>query len=273
MLSAKNITVRVAQNRLMAQNVFMLSFASAYLAKKAKPGQFVEIKVDGKKVLLRRPFSIHRVEKKNVFLLIKITGKATRILSQVKRGAKLDIIGPLGNGFSLEPAKAVLIAGGIGVAPLYFLAQHLRQKNRPVKVFLGAASKKEILCANDFRQLGCSIYFATDDGSRGKKADIVSFAVQELKKEKAGFAIYACGPQAMFLSLRDKLGRKLLKKAQLSWESFMGCGLGVCRSCAIKTKKGYQLVCQDGPVFRADEVWDWQKNHNKYNKSTKKEKG
>jgi dihydroorotate dehydrogenase electron transfer subunit len=269
----KRLLIKVDQLREIKKDIFLLKFKSPYLAKISKPGQFLHIKVDTNQTILRRPFSIHRVEKDNVFILFKIRGKGTRILSQYKKGNILDIIGPLGKGFRLRQQTTdnrqqthILVAGGIGVAPLLFLGEKIRQttdyrlqttdRRQQMIVLLGAKSKDEILCEKDFRKLGFKVYVATEDSSRGFRGKItellkkILFAINSSKKGN----LYACGPKEMFFEIKKILKNYPQIRMQVSFEQFMGCGLGVCCGCVIETFNGYKKVCKDGPVFDLGEI-------------------
>ena len=147
-------------------------------ARIAEPGQFMNIKVSrGIEPFLRRPFSIHRVKGPDIEIIFEVVGKGTQLLSRRKAGELLDIIGPLGNGFSVSGSRlAVLAAGGIGVAPLFFLAEQLMRKpqtaNRKPLVLIGSKKGSEVLCEKEFKDLGCEVKIATDDGSKGFKGKV-----------------------------------------------------------------------------------------------------
>ncbi|MDD3296295.1 MAG: dihydroorotate dehydrogenase electron transfer subunit [Candidatus Omnitrophica bacterium] len=262
--AAKNIKARVKEVKKLKSDVFLLRFTSSYISSNSYPGQFLHLKI--KPVLLRRPLSIHRVQGKDVFILFRVRGKGTEALSRLKPGAALDIIGPLGKGFYVpRPASNVqhiLIAGGLGVAPLVFLAKKLTETKDPKPknqnlILLGAKTKKEVLCEKEFKDLGCKVYVATEDGSRGHKSTVVALLKGILRHTTCDlrYTIYACGPKEMFYEIH-----KIIKKypginCQVSFEQFMGCGLGVCHGCVIETKKGYKKVCKDGPVFNLRDIF------------------
>ena len=168
------IKAKIISNKRLSGNYWHLEFESGLIAKHAVAGQFVNIRVtDGVSPLLRRPVSIHGVKALKVKIIYEIIGKGTQILSVRKPGEVLDIIGPLGSGFNYPrrvkctQAKNILIAGGMGVAPLVFLAEKLKL-SKPL-VLIGARSKKQILCCQEFKALGCTVKLATDDGSAGFK--------------------------------------------------------------------------------------------------------
>ena len=168
---ARQLKAKVSEIKKLKTGFYLLSFNSAYLAKKSQPGNFLHLKVD--KAILRRPFSVHKVQGSKVYILFKLKGRGTKILSQTKKGSYLDIIGPLGEGFKVNlRTKNILLAGGIGVAPLVFLAKKLKEIRNPKSeirniVLLGAKNKQEILCESEFKKLGFNVQVATDDGSKG----------------------------------------------------------------------------------------------------------
>jgi dihydroorotate dehydrogenase electron transfer subunit len=234
--------------------------------KDAHPGQFLNVKVGDREPLLRRPFSIHQVSGKNLELLYEVRGQGTRILSRKKSGEYLDIIGPLGNGFDYRSGgykvrrTPVLVAGGIGVAPLLFLAEKLTKvtKSQSHKVtsivLIGAKTKGQILCEKEFQKLGCDVKIATDNGSRGfkgKVTDLFRCLLSTMNHEP--LTIYACGPRPMLEEI-SIISKKYNIPAQISLEEHMACGIGACLGCVVKAKQGYQRVCKEGPVFNADEI-------------------
>lgn len=263
----KKVKAQVKEVEKVSEDTFLMSFDSSYLAKKAKPGNFLHIKVDS--VILRRPLSIHKVGPGDkIYVLVRIKGRGTKALLKVKKGNFLDLIGPLGEGFKVDnaalekQAQNILIAGGIGVAPLLFLAKELNEKCRNREnaeniILLGAKTKKEILCEKDFKKENFKIKIATDDGSKGFRGSVLGLLKKELVPFKKGneINIYACGPEAMFLEMNKILKKYPNVNCQVSFEQFMGCGIGTCCGCVVKTKKGYKKVCKDGPVFNIKDVW------------------
>jgi len=257
-----HIKVRILSNKKLKSNYWSLEFESGILAKNSRPGQFVEIKVnDGLDPLLRRPISIHSVSGAKIRVIYEVVGKGTQILSGRNPGDLLDILGPLGNGFEYSPIanksakrKIFLVAGGMGVAPLVFLAEKIKL-DRPL-VLIGARSKEQILCAREFKELGCEVTTATDDGSLGFKGRVTELLSELLIKNqqisKAG-NIYACGPQPMLKAVAQ-IACKNNIASQLSLERHMACGFGACLGCVVSTKDGYKRVCKDGPVFSGKEL-------------------
>jgi dihydroorotate dehydrogenase electron transfer subunit len=254
-MSAKQLQVKISSIKKVKKDFFLMSLQSRRLAKKASPGQFLHIKVCS--TILRRPLSVHSVVGNNVFILFKVRGRGTSILSKYKKGETLDVIGPLGKGFKIPTKKKalhVLVAGGIGVAPLLFLAKKLKGERI---VLLGANDKKDLLCEGAFKKLRCKVLVATDNGSKGQKGTVISILPKVInnKIKDKNIYIYACGPEPMFHEINKLVKRKKDIKCQVSFEQFMGCGLGICCGCTINTKDGYKKVCKDGPVFDINDIW------------------
>jgi len=254
----------VLSNEKLQKKVFKLTLFSPHISKTAKPGNFVHIKVSSNNYpLLRRAFSIHRVGKnKTEFeILFKVVGKGTEILSRKAPGDIVDVLGPIGNSFSLpqKEKEVMLVAGGMGIAPLWFLLNQLIKRFDKDKVtfFLGAKSKEELLYAKKLNSMGSNLIVATDDGSVGRKGLITEIFKKEIKKKKYDprkLAVYSCGPQMMLKRMTD-IAKRLDLFCQISLEIHMACGVGACWGCVVQKKDGiYKRVCVDGPVFDAREV-------------------
>jgi len=227
------------------------------IAREAKPGQFVMVRC-GEECVLPRPFSIHQVSDDGIALFFAVWegGKGTGWLSQRRAGDNINIFGPLGNGFSIYPASRnlLLVAGGIGIAPLYFLSQETVTRRCSVKLLLGAQTSAQ-LYPEHLLPSGIKLVMATEDGTVGHQGMIT-----DLLPDFVGWAdqVFACGPIAMYQDMciqREKLLKN--KPTQVSLEIVMGCGRRVCYGCTIKTKEGLKQVCEDGPVFGLDSIlWD-----------------
>lgn len=227
------------------------------------PGQFVTLRLpDETSPLLRRPFSIHRLIRRNgavsgIEILYKIVGTFTEKLSRKTGGAVVDLLGPLGHGFSIGPArkKNLLIAGGIGVAPLVFLADTLADAGMNMAetaVCIGGRTSDDILCKTDFMSYGMDIHITTEDGSEGEKGFVLQPATRLLGITRLDM-IYACGPMPLLKAVAD-MARTHNVLCEVSIETIMACGLAACLGCAVKTSDsgdGYRHVCKDGPVFDA----------------------
>jgi len=243
---------KIISNLPVGGKYFKLTLDAGKIAQRAIPGQFIMLKVsDGLSPLLRRPLGVHRVNKNKVELLYEVIGPGTKILMQKKPGEYLDIIGPLGNGFTLKQ-RPVLIAGGMGVAPLVFLAGKL-SRQKPL-VLIGAKTKNHILCVKEFKKFSCAVKIATDDGSLGFKGRVTDLFRDYLSTiNHRTLTIYACGPKPMLREVAA-ISQKYSVPAQISLEAHMSCGFGACMGCAVETKAGQKRVCQDGPVFDSQEV-------------------
>jgi dihydroorotate dehydrogenase electron transfer subunit len=259
---------KIVSNQQIAKGYYKLAFRSPEIAKKALAGQFLNIKVSNDlEPLLRRPFGIHRISNQKpetsnqIEILYEVVGKGTEILSRKKSGEYLGVIGPLGNGFSLLSTRySLLVGGGMGVAPLVFLAERLAEIQNPKSkiqtlVLIGAKTENQILCEKEFQDLGCDVKIATDDGSRGFKGYVSDLLKNTLPATNSQLRtkIYACGPKPMLKEIAVT-SKKFKIPAQVSLEEHMACGIGACFGCAVMTKGGYKRVCKDGPVFEAGDI-------------------
>jgi len=216
-----------------------------------EPGQFIHILTTA--TYIRRPLSIAGASENHIKILFQIKGAGTRKLSEVSEGMLLDIIGPLGNSFPPVDGfeKIYLVAGGIGVAPLLFAATKIMEKNKNLKFFYGARTKKDLLVSvlpeGNYKRL-----LTTDDGSFGEKGSVLHIVEKESIEEKPD-VIFSAGPLNMLKKL-SAFCRENKIKAYVSLENVMFCGLGVCQGCVIETSDGYKRVCKDGPVFNHEEI-------------------
>ncbi len=243
---------KVLNNEKINDKYFKLVLDAKDIADIAIPGQFLMLKVcTGNDPLLRRPISIHNCVGNKVEMLYEVVGKGTEILANIKNGEFIEVIGPLGNGFDIKNTDAVLVAGGMGVAPLIFLAQKLKQKKINGLVLIGGRSKEQILCEEEFKSLGFKVLTAADDGSEGFKGRVTELLNRELLSiDHHKFTIYSCGPKPMLKELQ-RISQEKNIEAQVSLESHMACGIGACLGCVVNTKEGFKRVCKEGPVFDA----------------------
>ncbi len=251
----KQAIAPVISNREVMPGVYLAWLESAQIALLARPGQFVMVGC-GQETLLRRPFSLHQLDepKNRIALLYSVVGKGTGWLSQRKAGDNIDLLGPLGNGFSIHPdsQNLLLIAGGMGIAPLCFLARQARRQGRSVRLLLGAATEAQ-LCPSRLLPDEVSCVIATEDGSAGRQGMITECLPDFLGRADQ---VFACGPTPMYRALHNEELLKT-KQVQVSLEVRMACGLGVCYGCTVKTKNGLKQVCRDGPVFDLNEIlWE-----------------
>ena len=253
------LRVKIVVNKKAKGNYFHCVFNAPQIAKEARPGQFVNIRVSAAlDPLLRRPISIHAASGPKIEILYKVVGKSTQILSEKKPGDYLDILGPSGNGFEYEEPgaknqKPILVGGGMGVAPLMFLAKAFKG-NKPL-VLIGAKAKDHIYCENEFKKLGCEVKISTDDGSKGFNGKVTDLLkkVLPLAMSNKPLVIYACGPRPMLKEIA-RISKEKGIPAQISLEEHMACGIGACLGCVADTIDGYKRVCKDGPVFDAGKI-------------------
>lgn len=236
---------------------YRLGFRAPEIARGAKPGQFCMIRTaEGLHPFLRRPMSFERIFADGFSILFKVEGEGTRMLAAYAPDQEVSIQGPLGNGFPVETGvdRHVLVAGGIGVAPFPALAEAIiRVCGKPPEAILAARSQDLLLGEDLFREMGCTVYVATDDGSAGEKATAID--VLERLAPSGSARIYACGPMPM-LKAAALTAQRLGVDCRVSLEAQMACGDGACLGCAVESnyeKEGERMVrvCADGPVFDA----------------------
>lgn len=247
-----NENMVVLSHERIAENIYELVLQGSLVDEIQAPGQFVHVKVGtGIDPLLRRPISIacHDPEQHTMTLIYRAEGKGTRLLSLVDRSDRVDVLGPLGNGFSVEDQRktALLIGGGIGVPPLYGLSRKLVESGWEVKHILGFQNESVSFYEDKFGELGLT-YVATVDGSLGSEG----FVTDVISEEKPDFDVfYSCGPTPMLKALERQLEGK---RGFISLEERMGCGIGACFACVCHKQddpegSSYVKVCSDGPVF------------------------
>lgn len=261
--------LKILENAAHRSGHFLLSLGAPRSFLEARPGQFLHIRVaDSSDPFLRRPLSIHDVVRARgsavVKILYRVVGRGTQVLSERRPSEALDVLGPLGCGFRWEEfggrTNVYIVAGGMGVAPLFLLAKKLagskNQKSKiNISVLLGAKSKGGLFCEKEFRALGCDVRVATDDGSRGLKGAATDLLKKMLPSavDCGPWTICACGPKPMLAGIAA-MAREAAIPAYVSLEEFMGCGLGACLGCVIRTTSGYRRICHDGPVCSAQEI-------------------
>ncbi|MCL5674978.1 MAG: dihydroorotate dehydrogenase electron transfer subunit [Candidatus Omnitrophica bacterium] len=242
--------VRIKEKKIYKEKFCFLTTENRFLSNPL-PGQFIHIRIES--VFLRRPFSIAEFSSKTMSIFFQLKGKGTSSLSQKNRGENIDVIGPVGNSFPYERFKEniLVVAGGIGIAPMIFLSSELLKTKKKFSFFHGAQNKNSLL--NFFLPEGISpVIISTDDGSKGKKGKITDILEDYLKKEKVD-VIFASGPYFM-LKKTAEISTRFNIPCYVSMENRMFCGTGVCQGCVIETKDGFQKVCTDGPVFDAEQI-------------------
>ena len=243
----KQVILEIIENEPLTANVYKMVLKGDLSAVTA-PGQFVNIKLQG--FFLRRPISVCDVNGDELTIIYKVVGKGTEAMSTMQKGTVLDVLTGLGNGYDLSTIGnfPVLIGGGVGVPPMYYLAKKLREEGKTVRVILGFNTKEEVFYEKEFRELGTEVRVTTVDGMYGIKG----FVTDALKGiPYTDFC--ACGPEPMLKALykaADTTG-------QMSFEERMGCGFGACMGCSCKTITGNKRICKEGPVLRKEEIlWE-----------------
>jgi len=252
----KQIKASAISKSEVMPGVHLIWLESPPIASTAQPGQFVMVRCgEGFEHSLRRPLSIHQLADGSKFaFLFNAVGKGTHWLAQCQVGDNIDLLGPLGNGYSIHPEshKLLLLAGGIGIAPLCLLAQQALNQDCSVRLLLGASTAIQ-LYPRHLLPPEAELIITTEDGTAGKKGMIT-----DLLPDFADGAdqIFACGPLPMYKAMAQMPELKD-KPVQVSLEVRMGCGRGVCYGCTVKTKRGLKQVCTDGPVFDLEDIlWD-----------------
>ncbi len=246
---------KVVSNEKMCPQFWRMTFDAPAFVKEVKPGQFVHIRAgEGLEPFFRRPFSVYRAQK-HVEIFYEAIGAGTVFLSRKKRGDTLDVLGPLGTPFAPPPEgtkQVVMIAGGIGVAPMLILSDALKKKRYDLVLLYGGRTRGHVYPMQEFKDGGVKVFVATDDGSVGTKGRVTKLFDKINTDPKTTF-IYTCGPGPMMAAVQEfAVGHHL--RGQAACEEVMACALGACLGCSIQTKHGYRTVCYDGPAFNIDEV-------------------
>jgi dihydroorotate dehydrogenase electron transfer subunit len=254
------LNLLVSQNIRLGPNITLLKLSSCCSQPlEALPGQFAQVRIDGAapKVFLRRPISIHYLCKdtNELWLLVHAIGTGTKVLANQLPGTILNMIAPLGNHFTMPissgAARALLVGGGIGMAPLLFLGATLRDNGCEPIFLLGAKGKEELVQLDEFAKYG-KVYVTTEDGSLGEKGLVLQHSVLE----DAFDAVYTCGPKGMMIAVAKYAATRQIP-CEVSLENVMACGIGACLCCVEDTVVGYKCVCTDGPVFNITKL-KWQ---------------
>ncbi len=259
----RGLSARIISNAEIMPRVYLLRAEAPAIACDTRPGQFVMVRTSlDCDPLLRRPLSIHRVhDNGEIALLYDVVGRGTEWLAQREAGATIDLLGPLGNGFTVDSPNLLLVAGGCGIAPLVFLADIALAQGRRVVLLCGADTAARVFPEQQLPH-GALTTIVTEDGSLGQQGLATDFIADALRKlapqaEKIDpqddMQIFACGPNDMYRAMAQN---DLLKgwNIQVSLEARMGCGFGVCYGCTIHTRIGLKRVCRDGPVFKLTDL-------------------
>lgn len=245
----------IVEKREIADGIFDFTIQCDEVASISEPGQFVHISVPG--YFLRRPISICEIDKEKgtIRIVVQVRGNGTEAMSHLNEGEKMDLLGPLGNGFSVcsKNDSVILIGGGIGTPPMLALADIYRENAR---VITGFRTKVLSILSEDFKNTGADLLECTDDGSLGRKGLVTDALLEEIKKSKPKI-IYACGPMIMLKGISEICKENGIE-CEISLEERMACGVGACLGCAVKLNRDgneyYGHVCKDGPVFSSKEV-------------------
>jgi dihydroorotate dehydrogenase electron transfer subunit len=247
----------VSNTRLNAQHFVIVLLCSEKLPE-IHPGQFVEVLISkSPATYLRRPFSIHDIDyqKNTISLLVKQLGEGSAKLGTMASGEILNLIYPLGNGFTLPSSgNVLLVGGGCGVAPLLILAKQLKKDGIQIATLIGGRGSDDILQAEEYEKLG-EVFITTEDGSLGEKGMVTAHSLfnRELKRFSH---IYTCGPEPMMKAIAALASIQGIP-CQVSLENTMACGFGVCLCCVVETRDGNKCVCTEGPVFDAGYLAKW----------------
>lgn len=249
--------VEVVANKRIATGVGVISLLAPQCAKTVRPGQFVHLRISqGSDYILRRPFSVHRTRPNGIIeILYQVLGVGTRDLAGFEPGQRgMDIVGPRGHGWQIPDGigHALLVAGGLGAAPLGMLAEELAARGVAVVTALGAPTAERLVARQLFEDVCRRVDCATDDGSAGHAGFVIPVAERALGSESFDI-VYTCGPEVM-QRLVSELATKAGIPCQVSLERLMACGIGACLSCVVTTTSGLKKACVDGPVFDSQEV-------------------
>jgi len=250
------LDLELTEKQSLNSQYVLMKFRDVNQLPPMKPGQFAQVRIDGSPTTyLRRPISINFVDKERneIWMLVQLVGDGTRTLAKAQVGTMINMVFPLGNGFSLPipDEQALLIGGGVGVAPLLMLGKQLKEQNVPVTFLLGARSAGDLLELDEFSKYG-KVYTTTEDGSAGEKGFVTQHSI--LNTDVFNH-IYTCGPKPMMQAVAKYAKTKQIL-CEASLENMMACGFGACLCCVEDTSEGHVCVCKEGPVFNTN-VLKW----------------
>lgn len=256
-----NTKIKLLNKKNLKMDIWKFSCLAPEIANKAKPGQFIEVKVSKTyEPFLKRPISIYNVDKENSIIefIFQVRGRGTKILSEIQEGEMITVIGPLGNGtFNINNCKNIaIIGGGIGIFPLYELAKTSKGKTN-INTYLGFRNKDFVVLEDEFKEVSNSLTITTDDGTYGESGYAIDYLISDFEKQNID-GIFACGPLPMLRKVKEFAESKNIY-CQISLEQRMACGIGACMGCSVKAKTPedspwYARVCKDGPVFQCNKV-------------------
>ena len=261
----RDFVTKIKNIEHVASQTFRIRLSDPLLATHIHAGQFINIAIPHcKDILWRRPFSIHQTnpELGTFDILFHVVGRGTNTLATLQKDQEVQVLGPLGNSFTYpaELKEAIIVAGGLGVAPFVLMLQDLKNQDISKNVFYGVDTTESFCCLDDLRNLGAELYLTTEDGSKGQKGFVTDLLVKHLSSlpDMNDRMLYTCGPTPMLAHVQ-KIARDFNIKAEISVETMMACGFGACMGCPVpmtnptETKK-YYLACKDGPVFNLNEI-------------------
>lgn len=242
-MNSKYVRAKIYENRQIAENIFKLTVEGNH---KGKPGQFYMTRSWNIEPFLSRPISIHDLTYDKLSFLYEVRGKGTKILSRLKKGDFIELLGPLGNGFNIKNIKGrvAIVSGGIGIAPMYYLVKSLKVCN--IDFYCGFRDKPYII--DELQKYTDNIYISTDNGIYGHKGYIV-----EIFNPRKYDIVLSCGPEIMMKKVVEECSNCDIS-AYISMENHMACGVGACLGCTCNTKNGNKRICKEGPVFLGREV-------------------
>ncbi len=239
--------LKIARKLRYAPDIFGLEFRCPGL--RPWPGQFFQVQVDDNlEIFLNRPISIASYRRGRLLLVIRVVGRGTKVLSAKEPGDHITLFGPFGNAFKPARKKSLVIAGGIGMAPLHFLCEHLFDGKIGFDVLYGVRDRKEFIFRRDLKRMAERVTLVAERGYKKKETVTSRIAQMNLDGIRVG---YACGPKGMLVALQRLV---LPFPVHAFCEDFMGCGCGLCLGCAIKHRGTYRRICVDGPVFNLGEI-------------------
>jgi len=253
--------VELIKSKNLGRGSYLFEMTGCSKIKSIRPGQFIHIRLPHTDIYFRRAFSIYDVdmERGTISILFKVFGRGTALMTGLKTGTRLDILGPLGNGFKIPSKKmlVVLAGGGVGMPPLYFLAKRLMEKNydkKQVSFFYGGVTKDDLVELARIKKMGINVYTSTDDGSSGYHGFVTGAIEKNIDLTDKSIRIFACGPEGMLKAI-DRLALANNVLGQLSLEAPMPCGIGICLGCIMPLREGGNTrVCREGPVYNIGEV-------------------
>lgn len=277
-MATKQIRAKALYNKEIALSYYKMGILCPEIPSLILPGQFLMLRAwskEGYDPLLNRPFGIYKVigEEEGIEILYKAVGRGTRIMAEIKPGEDIEILGPLGNGFPIlkDWQEIFIVSGGVGIAPFYHLIWWIREKKGlypAITLYHGGKGKDDMVCVDDFKALSIGLRLATEDGEVGLKGLIGKYFKNDITEGIRPSVIFACGPKGML----KEVAKVAIENGILCYVSIdrvMGCGIGTCLGCVVKTRRckdmeregglgwGYSRVCVEGPVFDArDIIWE-----------------